>query len=293
MGVIPQNLNTSVTFATPTFSWDLAEGAETYHLQVDTDPNFGSPDINVVTPMTSFTPVDTLAQGLYYWRVQVIRYSQIGNYWSDVQQFTLSLPTPVGLTPDLEVVHFAPTMCWDPLVGYDGVEPVFSAWKYHVQVSMDPNFGSTYNQADTFNNCWTPNESLQDGAYYWRVALIDGNGRWGNYSIPATFTKQYLTSTLISPIAGDVPFTPTFIWSPVEGASTYIFEVSWYSSFSPLRDSIETVNTQFTPTMLYETERTYYWRVAIRDRFGKQGPFNDASFLIGLGYKSFMPIVKK
>jgi hypothetical protein len=293
LGLTPQNLNTSVTFATPTFSWDMVEGAQIYHLQVATDPNFGNRVIDDTTAMNSYTPENTLAQGLYYWRVHVSRYSNIENDWSEVQQFSLSLPKPTGLTPDLEIVHYAPTMCWDPLVGFDNGEPVFTAWKYHVQVSLDPSFGTTYDQIDTYNNCWTPKVGYQDGTFYWRVALIDGNGRSGSYSLTATFTKQYPGTTLISPLSGSMPATPTFIWTPVDGAHTYVFEVSLFSTFSPLRDSIETINTQFTPTITYQANKAYYWRVAIRDRNGKQGPFTDATFIIGLGYHTFIPSIKK
>ena len=70
LGLVPDNLQTSVTFATPTFSWNMAEGAEAYELQVDGDPNFGSPDVSATTSRNSHTPSSTLANGTYYWRVQ-------------------------------------------------------------------------------------------------------------------------------------------------------------------------------------------------------------------------------
>ncbi len=293
LGFTAQNLSTSVTFATPTFSWDMAEGADTYRMQVATDPNFGSRVIDVTTPMNSYTPPDTLVQGLYYWRVQINRYGNIGNDWSQVEQFELSLPTPTGLTPDQEIVHYAPSFCWDPLVGYDNGEPVLTAWRYHVQVSTDPTFSNTYEWIETNNNCWTPTMGYNDGTYYWRVAMLDGNNRMGYYSESATFTKQYPITTLISPISGVVPQTPTFIWTPVDGAATYEFEVSWYSTFSPLRDAVETINTQYTPTSIYESQHVYYWRVAIRDRNGKQGPFTDAIILIGVSNYLFLPLIKR
>ncbi|MFZ2098597.1 MAG: hypothetical protein WAV05_18345, partial [Anaerolineales bacterium] len=46
LGFAAQDLQTSVAWATPTFSWDMAEGANSYRLQVSTDPNFGSTVIN-------------------------------------------------------------------------------------------------------------------------------------------------------------------------------------------------------------------------------------------------------
>ncbi len=293
-GFKAQNLTTSVTFATPTFSWDMVEGAAVYLLQVATDPNFGNSVISIVTAMNSYTPPDTLAQDLYYWRVQVIRSGNIGNDWSEVEQFNLSLPTPTGLAPDNGlIIHTTPTYCWDPLVGYANNEPVLTAWRYFVQVSTDPNFSSTYDSFDVFNNCWTPFTGYYDGTYFWRVAMIDGSGRMGSFSPSATFTKQYPITTLISPISEPVQGTPTFIWTPVDGAATYSFEVSWYPTFYPLYDSIETVNIRYTPTSIYQSEKVYYWRVAIRDRTGKPGPYTDATIIIGNRFPVFLPLVRR
>ena len=293
-GLTAKNLHTSINWATPTFTWDMVEGASTYRLQVSTDPNFGSTIINQVTPLISYTPTGTFAQGTYYWRVQVIRYSNIGNDWSAVAQFNLILPTPTGLTPDQKIVHYAPTFCWDPLIKYNEVtpfEPILTAWKYKVQVSRDENFSTIYETITTNNICWTPTIGYHDGTFWWRVAMIDGNSKQGPYSPPATFTKQYPVTTLVSPVGGSVPGIPTFIWTPVDGAATYLFEVSKYSTFSPTYDSIETVNTQFTPTKTYDSNMIYYWRVAIKDRTGRQGPFTDAIIVIGVGNYTYLPLI--
>ena len=301
-GFTPKNLQTTGTCATPgfcwgtpKFSWDMVEGASNYRLQVSSDPNFSTTPINVVTPMTSYTPPTTLAQGIYYMRVQANRYGSIMNDWSDVISFTLTLPSPTGLTPDGEVVHYAPQMCWDPLIKLSEIapnEPILTAWKYRLQVSKDENFSSTFETIDTHNNCWTPSIGYADGTYYWHVAMLDGNGKLGPYSSVAIFTKQYPITTLISPPSGSIPSTPTFIWSPVTGAATYRFEISLYKTFSPLYDSVETINTQFTPIKLYALDDTYFWRVAIKDKSGNLGPFTGSTIIIGKG-SIFLPIITR
>jgi hypothetical protein len=293
LGFVPQGLFMSVTNSILTFNWDMAEGASTYRLQVSTDPNFGSTVINQVTPMNSYTPQDTLAQGNYYWRVQIIRYGNVVNDWSETKQFSYSLPSPAGLTPNGSTIHYAPTLCWDPLAVYDNGEPVLTAWKYQVQVSQDPSFSSTYDSIDTYNNCWTPTKGYNDGTYYWHVAMFDGNNHMGSYSPPATFIKQYPITKLISPINGVEPGTPTFVWTPVDGAATYVLEISLYSTFSLLYESVETINTQYTPTITYLTDKVYHWRIAIRDRDGKQGPFIDATVLVGVKNYIYLPLTKK
>jgi hypothetical protein len=294
-GFIPTNLQESVEFATPTFSWDLVEGAMNYDLQVDNDPNFGSPDIAIRTAQNSYTHSNTLNNGTYYWRVRVTRYpnNQIINEWSPQKQFTLALPYPQGLTPNdpdpNHAVRSAPTFCWDPLIKESDDIPVLAAYKYRLQVSRgDPTFSVIYEQAETEQSCWTPMKGYDDGTYYWRVAMIDGMNKLGEYSPAAVFTKQYPVALPFSPKNGNrIARTPTFVWTAGDGVTPYVFgaasyklEVSQYATFSPMYDSITTDNTRYTPTKNYEIGRTYYWRVAIVDRDGKVGPFSDAVIII-------------
>ncbi len=290
-GFIPENLQTSVTFATPTFSWDMVEGAESYDLQVDDDPGFGSLVININSKQNSFTHTSTLANATYYWRVRVWRNGNVNNNWTSAQTFTLSLPIPTGLNHKPPgVVGRAPTLCWTPLIVSYGGDPVLAAWKYRIQVSTEPTFSSTYDWVDTEQSCWTPTKGYDDGDYYWRVAMIDGDGKLGEYSPYQTFTKQYPVTTLVSPITGStISSTPTFVWTPVDGAAAYRLEVSLYPTFSPTYDAVTTNNTRFTPTKIYP-DGTYYWRVAIIDADNRMGPFNNATIILTeYPYKIYLP----
>jgi hypothetical protein len=298
-GFVPQNLQTSVTFATPTFTWDMVEGAGAYDLQVSKGPDFGSSDLVInLSNLTqnTHTPTSTLPEAEYWWRVRARRYGNFTSDWSTVSNFVLDLPNVTGLTPDdpygQDVFQYAPTFCWDNLIAYEAGIPVLTAWRYKVEVSKDPNFSTIFDSADTEQNCWTPIKAYDDGEYYWHVAMIDGNGRMASYGNTASFTKQYPVTTLISPI-GSVASTPTFVWTPVDGAKTYSLQISKDPGFTPLFDSIETVNTQFTPTKLYDIDHIYYWRVAIRDQEGKYGPYNDAMIIVGEVYLSQLPFVSK
>lgn len=283
-GFIPQNLQTSVTFATPTFTWSMVEGAEAYDLQVDDDPNFGSPVINILTRQNSYTDYSTLANATYHWRVRARRYNNVVNNWTETQTFTLTLPTPSGLTHSPSgVVGAAPTLCWTPLLATNPAgEAVLAAWKYRVQVSTEPNFSNFYDGIDTEQSCWTPTRGFDDGQFYWRVAMIDGDNKAGSFSAYQTFTKQYPITTLVSPVNGaSTGTTPTFIWTPVNGAAHYRFEVSQYSTFTPIYETITTDNTRWTPIFSYDTGKTYYWRVAILDNENRFGPFVGATIILG------------
>ncbi|MCX7671848.1 MAG: DUF4962 domain-containing protein, partial [Anaerolineae bacterium] len=96
-GFVAQNLRTSVTFATPTFSWDMVEGATGYDLQGGNDPGFGSPEIAATTTRNAYTPARTLEQGTYYWRVRVRRRNNVANDWTAAQTLHLALPNVAGL----------------------------------------------------------------------------------------------------------------------------------------------------------------------------------------------------
>jgi uncharacterized repeat protein (TIGR01451 family) len=291
-GFVPQNIQTSVTFATPTFSWDVVEGAGSYELQVDNDPGFGSLAVWATTTRNSHTPVGTLAQGQYYWRVRVKRSGFVTNDWTPSQTFTLTLPYPAdlhhpltgipglvrpgrGFDEPIGVVSNTPTLCWTPLLASESGIPVLAAWKYRIQVSRDPTFSTIYDTADTEQACWTSTRGYDDGTYYWRVAIMDGEGRVGDYSTAATFTKQYPAPGLVSPDDGaTLAETPTFIWQPAQGAAKYKLEVSLYPTFAPVYDSVTTNSTRYTPVKSYTIGQTYYWRVAMVDKDGKQGPFS-------------------
>jgi hypothetical protein len=300
-GLAPVNLQESVSFATPTFTWERTEGAEVYNLVLDTDPSFASPDINVTTPQNSYTPRSTLANGHYYWRVRIRRNGNIFNEWSPTKEFDLNLPVPTGLTPNdpqgQQVKAYPPTFCWDPLIvtPSGGNAPVLTAYKYRVQLSRgDPTFSSIYDWKDVESNCWTPTRGYDEGKYYWRVAMQDGQGRQGDFSPAAVFTKQYPVTTLVSPLSGpSLADTPTFKWTTVTGAAAYRLEVSQFSTFYPLYQSITTNAVEYTPMMLYASPKTYYWRVAMIDADGKLGPFNNETIILDPNpYHLYLPLMQ-
>jgi len=293
----PEGLQTSITFATPTFSWNRVEGAESYDIQIDNDLTFPSASIDLSenTVTNSFTPRRTWPSGTYYWRVRARRNGNVANNWTQPQPFTITLPKPEGLTHyPPGVAGRAPTLCWTPVVvGDQGGSPVFAAWRYKVQVSKD-GFASTWDtpSADVEQACWTPTKGYDNVSYQWRVAVIDGDGRLGEWSTPASFTVQYPTTTLVEPVPGAViSGTPTFAWTPVDGAAYYRLQVSQYSSFNPLYADVTTNSTRYTPTTTYAVGKTYYWRVAMVDKDGKIGPWNNATIILDpKPYKAYLPL---
>jgi len=176
-----------------------------------------------------------------------------------------------------------------------------SAYKYRIQWSLgDPLFNSPTTENDTEQSYWTPRGGFADGTYYWRVAMIDGNGKLGGYS-NAVFTKQYPIAKPLAPVNGStIHATPTFTWTAADGVTPYVFgaasyrlEISQFPTFVPLYDSVTTVNTSFVPSKIYDINKTYYWRVAIVDLNGKLGPFSNATIIIKTNaFYCYLPITR-
>jgi hypothetical protein len=306
-GFVPQNLQESVTFATPTFSWDMVEGAEKYQLYVSTDPLFGSRDIDKTTGQNSYTHTSTLPSGIYYWKVRVLRHGGVTNEWSVTRTFTLTFPTPTGLSPNDpnpdHAIHSTPNFCWQPLIATDQGVPILAAYKYKLQVSLgDPTFSSPLETVTTEQKCWTPKNGYDDGTYYWRVAMVDGNSNIGVYSPTAQFTKQYPYAIPLSPVNGStITETPTFMWTAGDGVTPYVFGAANYKieicqdQFYSLNcEKVTTPNTRYIPTKVYDIKKTYYWRVAIVDKNGNFGPWSNATLIINpFMYEVHLPFVKK
>ena len=276
----------STTFATPTFSWQRLEGAKSYDLQVSRDPAFGTTEVNVKgLAGTSYTWTSTLAQAEYYWRVRARREatSAVINDWSPGRVFTLVLPMPAGLGSVPSAISGAPTLYWSPLLEEDGSHTaVLAAWKYRVQVSRDDTFSAIWDTVDTEQPCWTPTKGYYDDAdYFWRVAMIDGQGKAGSYSPAASFQKAYPLPALVSPVGGATSQgTPTFVWKPLNGAAAYKVEVST-NNFVSIKETAKTNNCRWTPTSIYAGGGiTYYWRVRMIDKDGREGSAEFSTFIV-------------
>ena len=304
IGLVPTNLKTSVTFATPTFSWDRVEGAAVYRFTLDDNADFTSPIIsNLLTTENQYTPVITLNTGItYYWKVSIQRYGTINNDMFASSSFTLSLPKPEGLRHEPTIVlpeyyPYAPTFCWDPVIrsDYSG-SLVLAAWKYRLQISVVDSFTSVFDTVDTEQHCWTSIKNYPDGQYFWRVAMIDGEAKLGSWSTTMAFTKQYPAPTLLAPENGGAsPDTPMFEWTPVDSAASYVLQVAYDDKFVNLAFStVSTSHVNYMPTVILAKDKLYYWRVAIKDKSNNQGPFSDATILIGIPKMYlYMPLVIK
>jgi hypothetical protein len=170
---------------TPTFIWQIVEGASGYGVQVDNNVAFSSPEVDSpVLTDTSFVVNDTLSDGLYFWRVRARFGEDAWKDWSDSRQITIDTrgPRAPNLISPLNgstIVDNIPTFDWSDVNG---------AVTYELEVDNSSSFiNPNINQTNLISSTYTPTGSLSDGTWYWRVRCQDYLGNWGTWSSISRF----------------------------------------------------------------------------------------------------------
>jgi hypothetical protein len=102
----PDYGNTTV-IRRPTFSWLLVPGADSYELQLATNPFFAMPTVKAPLSHTTWTWDEDLTFGTtYYWRVRAIKGGNISSPWSESLFTVMTQPAPEK--PAVVVTQAAP-----------------------------------------------------------------------------------------------------------------------------------------------------------------------------------------
>lgn len=174
-------INSVVVNTQPTFKWTAIltptaqprVAAPLYRLQIDEDPNFGSPII-FTTESTALTLPEgsSIADGTWYWRIAVIDSSNNVGAFSPVQQFYKEYLAPTLLQPGQNgVISGVTSFEWAPVPG---------AAYYRIEIDDDPLFNSPLFD-DTDNTKYTPTKALTAKEYYWRVRIYDQDRKPGPF----------------------------------------------------------------------------------------------------------------
>jgi hypothetical protein len=164
----------------PTFVWSVVLtptttprlAAPLYQLQVDNNTDFKSPEIDVSTTASSYTPIKgkSLADGTWYWRVAMYEPTGQPGPWSEPQTFNKQYPLLAPVTPQSGgSSDKTPRFTWLTAPG---------AAYYILEVSQDSGFQSP-SKYTTSNTSFTPKDSRKNGVYYWRVKMVDHDGKEG------------------------------------------------------------------------------------------------------------------
>jgi hypothetical protein len=298
----PANAAT-VSGMSPTLSWSPAKNADSYEVQLSTNPGFSNISYNTQfctdceffttkTTNTSFTPTLWLDNTTYYWRVRGKNGtlgSALAGPWSN-GQFVLQSKRPALTAPPIKTPANGATLLKQSFeLTWANVE---NAYRYQVQVATSPNFITSLNDFQCRNcllnvrgeNVFLLPELILGTTYYWRVRAY-GNGSqsawsdspWSNgqFTIQASGVKM-ATPAIITPKPGSTIHAAiaTLSWSEVEHATSYrilvaetpdiVFdETKWTCQQCIINDT--SYSGTYTTTAL-ALDKTYYWQVRANDK---------------------------
>jgi hypothetical protein len=270
----------------PTFDWSSVSDVTQYQLQVDNNSTFTSPEIDITTGSSVYTPGTSLVDDTYYWRVrardEVDNWSNWSVTWTVTIDISLACKTP--RTPNLEAPDNGSltndnTLTFSWSVAND-------ASRYQIQVDNDASFQSPEIDMSPSSPYWYDLTGLADDIYYWRIRGIydlDGCeifGNWSNVWAVTIDTVPPNIPSLISPADGATTNdqTPSFDWSSVTEATQHNIQIYNSVNLSDPVIDILPIDSSYTPSSPL-ADGTYIWWVRAGDAAGNWGGWSSARIL--------------
>ena len=241
-----------------TCSWNKAEDAFGYHVQVASDLTFA--DICAEKENTSDSTFDI--EGLeidknYYWRVRSLS-GKGTSAWSEARKFTTKMPAPELIKPLNEafVPYNIVSFAWYPIDNAD---------VYDIQVARDIVFEDVVYEGPADNDSTHQLLTLTYGvSYYWRIKGRNDTN-YSYWSESRKFTTDLEAAILVSPdnFSLNLELPIEFIWDATKDATSYHFQLANDADFD---DIIYQADKLEEKSLIYEGPLefgTYYWRVRI------------------------------
>ncbi|MCI0707642.1 MAG: FG-GAP-like repeat-containing protein [Ignavibacteriae bacterium] len=261
-------------------TWDDAQNAQTYRLQVSLDSLFSSFEVDHDSLTVTSDSVSGLAHKTrYYWRVSAGNIAGVSPY-SSVNSFTTIVAVPSAPTLALPMNNATNQ---DTTLSFTW-SSVPDAETYRLQVSYDSLFSLIVIDNDSLIATVDTLTGLANNTtYYWRVSAtnVAGEGLFSAVYRFTTIVTVPAAPTLVSPDnnATNQPTTLTLSWNAAAGAERYRLQVALDSVFSTTLVNVDTV--QSTSFMLADLELAtrYHWRVSAVNVAG-ESPFSEARSFI-------------
>jgi hypothetical protein len=272
----------------PAFDWSDVTGISVtngYTLQVSKLSNFSSLSLNVNVTPSAYTPLTNLPGGsLLYWRVRANGVNGPSAWANYLTLITPNAPPVLSTPTNLSVVtSYNPTLDWvTPTLA-----PGTSFTNYEVQVANDSGFSSIADSDTANTNVAASSYAVAttltaDHLFYWHVRYNYTDSSLGSHTTAWSATLSFKTAipapTLLAPADGTNPqsdLTPTFDWTDVTGAGSYMIQVSTSPVFATTVISTTVsgaTNSTFTPGVPLAGGTTFYWRVRANAAAGHYGP---------------------
>ncbi|MBZ5523286.1 MAG: hypothetical protein LAP21_13700 [Acidobacteriia bacterium] len=255
-----------------TISWSAVSdpsGILGYNWQVSSSSTFSTVIAQNSTNGQTQDTVSGLANGTYFWRVQMVNGAFVQGAWSGAQSFIVTgagagAPGTPTLEPTQGYSTFHPreviTFNWSAVPG---------AASYVLQSATDPGFPVlTRIQFDNIPNPTFSFASGNEGFYSARVYAVDANGVAGVPSNVITYSVSYNNplppppSPLTLASGGTVTLPVTLTWTNVLNPqpSGYELQIANDSGFKTIEEEAPQLNDP-SRTVLSLTSGTKFWRV--------------------------------
>lgn len=182
---------------------------------------------------------------------------------------------PVPLLPPLNVAELPPVVTHVPI--QFGLPALKGAVAYRTQIAPNEQFETVLFDGVSSSPA-VRGPDLPDGDYVARIRGIDAKGLEGrdamhHFRLYARPEPPFLMRPLHQSAVLEKGLS--FEWSEPQNAAAYHFQLAEDERFAtPLLDKPDYASSRLTPDQPLEP-RPYYWRVAVRDRTGREGPFSD------------------
>lgn len=262
-----------------TFKWvdTYQTWSRNFHLQVDNNSNFSSPEYSSTTGKVTSKKVTGLSPGVtYYWRVKceyLYIFSWVWSNWSGARNFKIVIPellSPAsGVTDQVQPLNLTWRAIANPLIFNVG---------HQLWVDNNSDFSSPEININTKGSSRSVSGLDYNTKFYWKVryyfynVLPPYNYTYYNWSLTRNFTTGCdipTTPTLSSPPNNAIDqLQPVALdWSTITIAEDYKIQIATNTGFSP------TVVDEYVGASSYQAGglddgTKYYWRVAARNECG-------------------------
>ena len=285
--LISPTSGSTVEDLTPTFDWNDAANATSYHIQIATKSNMTGLVVDTDVASSTYTPGSNMAEDVYYWRVLSTNATGSSAYTS-TWNVNVIAPPPLPGTPTLiSPANGSGTSDTTPSFDWSDAS---DATGYEILIDNNSDFSSPTISTTTVTSDYTAT-TLALGTYYWKVRGTNVTGS-GSYSASWSFSIGNPPSApvLVAPANGSYTsnLTPTFDWNDISGATSYTILVDNNSDFSsPEINQSPTVST-YTPASNLAVG-TYYWKVLATNIYGS-GVYCTA-WTVNLGNPPAVPVL--
>lgn len=246
----------------PTLTWNQSSAASSYQVQVSTDSNFATIEIDQSGIATTSFQITTLSNSTtYFWRVKATNTGGTSP-WSAAWKFTTigagpAAPVLASPTDNATDIATNPNLTWNTVSDATSYQAQLSASSDFLAIVVDESGIPTFSfQATGLSNSST---------YFWRVRATNAGGTspWSTVWQFTTIIARPAAPVLTSPAdnASDVSRDPVLVWNDSDRAESYSLQVATRSDFLVTDVDQSGITATSFQVMALGESTDHFWRV--------------------------------